>query len=490
MPHRRLLLLACLIAFVLPARAYRMIAPEPFSIVRRDYIKLQLVTEPNDPRADSIFFDVIYNSGSIAHFPIGPSLSHILQLHDFNDGVFQVQARIYHGTSCDTIGSPYDPSGIPIILDRHATYNETIYKTPFFGKSNDQQKIPDAAGLPFQFRCNNNTARFGSHWDEDSLYFQFHIDDHYLNARKPGHTNLFQSRGFLETLWTSDCIEIGFDMNQDRTEWKGKDDYELLVDVQGHHSGNRWSAIDSVYEHWGANTRITVIPQGTLNNNQDTDKGYSISIAIPWKELNYRPASEGNIGFDVQFYDVDGALDESFRTSLSDTNPESNDNTSEWTTLQLTGDETSLSAWWPLFILPAAIIGFILLRRKGARLITPATSTEESSEISRPDYSEIVKKAIEFISAHYMEAELARQQIAEHVFISEKYLSSLFKKETGTNLVAYINSFRVDKAIALLQETRLPISDIGFKVGFNSLQNFNKNFRSVTGKSPSDYRKS
>ncbi|MBE7179397.1 MAG: helix-turn-helix transcriptional regulator, partial [Mucilaginibacter polytrichastri] len=105
-----------------------------------------------------------------------------------------------------------------------------------------------------------------------------------------------------------------------------------------------------------------------------------------------------------------------------------------------------------------------------------------------PVYSESVSKAIRYISSNYQRHDLSRQDIAAHVFLSEKYLSSLFARETGTHLIAYINQYRIQKAIDLLKQTRLPVSEIAFKVGYSSVQNFNKNFKSVTATSPSHYR--
>lgn len=147
----------------------------------------------------------------------------------------------------------------------------------------------------------------------------------------------------------------------------------------------------------------------------------------------------------------------------------------------------SNNAWmyW-LIIIPVAGIGLIFYRRK--KKAEPITANHKSSV--EPKYSEITRKTIEFIQLHYTEPGLSRQQIAAQVFITEKYLSSLFNKETGMHLIYYINKCRVDKAVELLQSTRLSVSEIAFKVGYSSLQNFNKNFKAVTSKAPSAYRNS
>jgi AraC-like DNA-binding protein len=475
----KVFLFLLMVSLVFKARAYRIITPEPFNIARKNYLKLQLLAEKGDAAPDSVFFDILYNSGLTIKTKTNASLSMVITLNEFNDGVFYVQARVYHQNKCDTLGSKYDPAGIPVILDRRIAFNETIFQSNHLEKRNDLQDDR----LPYVFNCNNNKLSFSSFWDEDSLYLHFIIKDANLNYVKPGYIDLFQAKNYLNTLWNSDCIEIGFDMQHDRSEWKGINDYELLVDVKGNYAGNRWDAEKNFFTHWGENTRISVEKQGTLNNNEDMDEGYTISIAVPWTDLGYVPKADGSIGFDIQLYDKDALLDDAFRTSISGTNPESNDNTSEWTSLVFIKGSTGLI----YYLLAGGLVlvtGYFIFKK--GKVVPKATGIPLHS----PDlpYSDSIQKAISFIAVHYQHQDLSRQQIAEHVFLSEKYVSSLFMRETGKHLVAYINNYRIEKAIQLLKETRLSVSEIAFKVGYGSLQNFNKNFKAITQKSPSEFR--
>lgn len=476
MNFRRSLLVSLLIASMLNTYAYRMIAPEAFSIIRKNYIKLQVLPDKLDRTADSIFFDVLYNTGSTLTRKADSSLSLTLSLNEFNDGVFYIRSRLYFGNSCDTLGSKFSPAGIPVILDRQPRFNQATFICTFSDNNQGSGSFSTTGQSTFSF--NNNKAVFNSNWDSDSLYFHVTIKDAHLNAGKPGFIDLFEAKKFLKTLWYSDCIEIDLDLQGDRSEWKDRNDYELLVDVYGNFTGNQWSVPDSLYAHWGNSARVTVAPQGTINDNGDTDTGYAISIAIPWSEMKFTPRAAQAIGFDIQFYDKDGTFDDSFRTSLSGTNPESNDNTSEWTTLILQ-EKTTSKAFLFLLLIPIGALMYYLFRER----------RKPSAPLQPKVYSESITKSLQFIADHYHEADLSRQQIAEHALISEKYLSALFKKEVGINLVAYINDHRISKSLLLLQTTKLSISEIAYKTGFNSVQNFNKNFKSITGNAPSHFRK-
>lgn len=470
--------------------AHHIIAPLPFSIVNKNYIKLQVLADANDLPADSASFDISYNGGKTMSIKLDQSLSHILRLNDFNDGVFFVQARVYQKGKITVLGSKFDPAGIPVILDRHTAINETRFNASYLLN----RKILHDNDAGYEVDGNNNTMVFNAFWDSDSLYFNVQVNDANLNYKQPDTWDLFQAKDYLEVLWNSDCIEVGMDLNHDRSEWKQLDDVELVVDLKGNKTGNRWSAEDSIYEHWGSHTRTSVVYRGTTNNNTDIDEGYTIQIAIPWSELRITPREDMTIGFDIQLYDKDADLDESFRTSLSGTNPESNDNTSEWTTLVLQRKNSSAMLYWLFAALGCAgvailVYTFVSRQRQKEENEIEDVDLPVSTTTATPSYSQYTDTALKYIESNFHDPELSRHQIADHVALTEKYLSTLFKKEVGVNLVSYINKFRIERSVELLQNNKFTVAEIAFKVGYNSLQNFNKNFRLVTGKTPSDYRK-
>jgi len=485
----RFCFLAALLFFTIqPCFGYRIITPLPFSVANKNYIKIQLLAEKGDTPADSIFYDILYNAGTLLTKRMNASMSDIITLNEFNDGVFNVQARIYHGLHCDTISSKYSSSGIPVLLDRHLSYNETIFKSVYIEPAKNAFPLLKKMAAD-RFAGNNNTVVFNSGWNEDSIYFRLDIKDAQLNTAPSAWWDLFQAKKFLEVVWTSDCIEFGFDLQHDRREWKDTGDYEFLVNIAGKRAGNQWSIPDSIYNHWGSKANVHVELSGTVNQNEDIDSGYVITMAIPWSEMKYRPMAGHLIGFDLQLYDKDAATDEPFRSSLSGTNPESNDNTSEWVSLLLEAKPASYTVYLYWLALPVMLLLLWILRKKGSAVAAPLAAPPSVSTLPAPSYSESIQKTIELITAQYHDTELSRTSLAAQVFLSEKYLSALFKKEVGENLVSYINRFRIERAEQLLKETRLPITEIAFQVGYNSVQNFNKNFKSITGQSPSDVRK-
>lgn len=95
----------------------------------------------------------------------------------------------------------------------------------------------------------------------------------------------------------------------------------------------------------------------------------------------------------------------------------------------------------------------------------------------------------EYIRANYSNCNLSQNIVAEEIGISPAYLSRLFKQEIGTSFPNYINNVRLEQAKQLLISTQLPVKDIAYQTGFNSLQNFFRAFKKNIGISPGEYRK-
>lgn len=111
-----------------------------------------------------------------------------------------------------------------------------------------------------------------------------------------------------------------------------------------------------------------------------------------------------------------------------------------------------------------------------------------AEEASVRKQSRHVMRAKECIENSYGNINLSVNVIAEEIGISASYLSKIFVECTGDNLVRYLNTYRVDMAKDLLANTNIMIRDVGYKTGFNTIQNFNRVFKRYTGETPSEFR--
>jgi len=72
--------------------------------------------------------------------------------------------------------------------------------------------------------------------------------------------------------------------------------------------------------------------------------------------------------------------------------------------------------------------------------------------------------------------------------VSEAHFARCFKDAFGVPPHRYLLTRRIERAKALLRDTDLPITDIAFQTGWNSLGTFGRIFRDITGESPSELR--
>jgi AraC-like DNA-binding protein len=72
--------------------------------------------------------------------------------------------------------------------------------------------------------------------------------------------------------------------------------------------------------------------------------------------------------------------------------------------------------------------------------------------------------------------------------VSEAHFARSFKEAFGVPPHRYLLTRRIERATALLRDTDLPITEIAFQTGWNSLGTFGRTFRDVTGESPGEVR--
>jgi AraC-like DNA-binding protein len=111
---------------------------------------------------------------------------------------------------------------------------------------------------------------------------------------------------------------------------------------------------------------------------------------------------------------------------------------------------------------------------------------KESTPNHRAEPVEIWK-ARKFIEQHSGE-ELSLNKVAKAVNMSANHVSEKFKQVTGVNFVDYVARARFEKACERLLNSNRRISEIAFAVGFQSLSQFNRVFKKLSGKSPSAFR--
>lgn len=101
----------------------------------------------------------------------------------------------------------------------------------------------------------------------------------------------------------------------------------------------------------------------------------------------------------------------------------------------------------------------------------------------------LLQKAFNYIYHHFRE-NITLEDAADKSYLSTNYFSKCFHKEAGISFQSYLLGLRLEFARSLLSVSKLPVTEICFASGFNSLPYFIRKFKKTYGKSPSEFRRS
>ena len=128
-------------------------------------------------------------------------------------------------------------------------------------------------------------------------------------------------------------------------------------------------------------------------------------------------------------------------------------------------------------------------------IIKILTSSEKKGSLCSDNYklsfdergNKRMSNVYTYISDNYFK-QISLDKISKVAKMSPIAFSRYFKKNCGAGFVEYLNRVRTNKAAYLLRETEYQVNDIAIECGFESISNFNKQFRKNEGASPRDYR--
>ncbi|MFE5317770.1 helix-turn-helix domain-containing protein [Paenibacillus sp. NPDC056579] len=100
----------------------------------------------------------------------------------------------------------------------------------------------------------------------------------------------------------------------------------------------------------------------------------------------------------------------------------------------------------------------------------------------------IIKKTIQYMEQECQNATL--YSVAQKVYMTPTYLSSLFKMNTGKTFIDQLTEIRITKAKEMLKCTHLKNYEVAEKVGYKDSRYFSQIFKKKVGLSPSEYRDS
>jgi YesN/AraC family two-component response regulator len=102
--------------------------------------------------------------------------------------------------------------------------------------------------------------------------------------------------------------------------------------------------------------------------------------------------------------------------------------------------------------------------------------------------AQVVDAVRNLLAEHYMQP-VNVQWLANAIHVNSNYLSTVFKQETGVNLIDALSALRMQKAKELIEKTDSTLSTISRMVGYSNLNYFSRVFKKHYGTNPNALRK-
>jgi AraC-like DNA-binding protein/quercetin dioxygenase-like cupin family protein len=108
--------------------------------------------------------------------------------------------------------------------------------------------------------------------------------------------------------------------------------------------------------------------------------------------------------------------------------------------------------------------------------------------VVKPQEQQRIQAVYEFVERHF-NRQFAIEEVAQGAGMTVPAFCRFFKRLTHKTFIEFLNEYRIAHACRLLSGEHLGTVDVSFRSGFNNLSHFNKQFKLLTGLSPTAYRK-
>lgn len=160
----------------------------------------------------------------------------------------------------------------------------------------------------FMGSYSNTNATVKTSYNADFFYLYFDVQDEKLNADS-------------DLPWDDDGVEMYLDPKNKNCNGVCDGMYKFLFNI-GNKTLHSKANTAGAWVDWSpAGVQYKIKLNGTVNNNADTDKGYSVEVAIPWNQLGGKPALDTGWGIHFKLHDDANGTAAEFHEDLSGNDP-------------------------------------------------------------------------------------------------------------------------------------------------------------------------
>ncbi len=98
-----------------------------------------------------------------------------------------------------------------------------------------------------------------------------------------------------------------------------------------------------------------------------------------------------------------------------------------------------------------------------------------------------IDTVLKYISDNYAN-NISLEDVANIACMTTNSFCRFFKKATNKSFTQFLNEIRIRNASRYLVQNNLSVSEVSYLVGYNSITNFNKQFKQIMGSTPKSYR--
>ncbi|PHN01752.1 AraC family transcriptional regulator [Flavilitoribacter nigricans] len=109
-----------------------------------------------------------------------------------------------------------------------------------------------------------------------------------------------------------------------------------------------------------------------------------------------------------------------------------------------------------------------------------------SNTLKRSD-TDRMNRVHDHIMAHFQQR-IKLEEVAALAYMTPSSFSRYFKSHTNKTFSQFLSEIRIGHASKLLIEKEMSVAEACFKSGFYTLSNFNRQFKSIHGLSPTEYK--
>ena len=97
-----------------------------------------------------------------------------------------------------------------------------------------------------------------------------------------------------------------------------------------------------------------------------------------------------------------------------------------------------------------------------------------------------VESIIDYLK-HNLQTTITLADVSAYVGVSRSQLSKMFLRSTGKSVMQYLRELRIEEAKFMIRRQNANFTEIAHQLGYSSIHHFSRQFKDITGMSPTEY---